>query len=172
MLDPHQRIGCGDGQIRCDNGKCVLPNWRCDGIAQCQDGKDEENCPKVEVDRQGMIKNLILVYPHLLSKNPSKSEVAPPSSLLIESRCLNPYEVECGPLDSGCFNNRTQRCDGHRDCRQSGLDEEGCRGCSKGSLPCYTRGCYLISQTCDGVPDCRDYTDEADCGACFAFVSL
>lgn len=64
LLGPHQRVGCEEGQIRCDNGKCVLPSWRCDGVTQCQDGADEANCPKIEVDLQGNGNILFSLYVH------------------------------------------------------------------------------------------------------------
>ncbi|XP_041368133.1 cubilin-like isoform X2 [Gigantopelta aegis] len=29
---------------QCDGGMCMHPDWRCDGLVQCTDGKDELNC--------------------------------------------------------------------------------------------------------------------------------
>ncbi|KAL4218724.1 Domain first found in C1r [Mactra antiquata] len=30
--------------MQCDNGICIHPEWICDGIPQCMDGKDEKHC--------------------------------------------------------------------------------------------------------------------------------
>ena len=45
--------GCNtDGEFTCDDGQCVTMEQRCDQIANCKDGSDEENC-QVLVTRKG-----------------------------------------------------------------------------------------------------------------------
>ena len=35
---------CLHGHFTCDDGTCILVDYQCDGIPQCTDGSDEENC--------------------------------------------------------------------------------------------------------------------------------
>ena len=36
---------CGGGEFQCGSGECIQASWYCDGITDCGDGSDENNCP-------------------------------------------------------------------------------------------------------------------------------
>lgn len=45
---------CNDTQIKCKNGFCKPSFWRCDGVNDCGDNTDEENCGKDETSTQNL----------------------------------------------------------------------------------------------------------------------
>ena len=36
---------CGEAEWRCGDGLCVSASAECDGVEDCSDASDEENCP-------------------------------------------------------------------------------------------------------------------------------
>ena len=48
---------CSSGQFTCTNGVCVDIVHRCDGVKQCKDQSDEENCKLVKFDRKKYLKD-------------------------------------------------------------------------------------------------------------------
>ena len=44
--------GCEDG-FPCDNGECTSSIFdRCNGVRDCSDGSDEDNCGKLKICRE------------------------------------------------------------------------------------------------------------------------
>ncbi|KAA0723146.1 Low-density lipoprotein receptor-related protein 10 [Triplophysa tibetana] len=88
-----------------------------------------------------------------------------------------PWEGLCGGSMGGCFTQK-QRCDGHWDCPETGLDEEGCGGCpaghflcglgsvQKASHPLSRPVCFPIHERCNYQLNCADGSDEKDCTIC------
>ncbi|KAM9500044.1 low-density lipoprotein receptor-related protein 10 isoform 1-T2 [Clarias gariepinus] len=92
----------------------------------------------------------------------------------IADYCL-PWEGLCKGSDGGCYTSK-QRCDGHWDCAETGLDEDGCGGCPAGYFPCGTLAlqrtahsrpaCYSIKERCNYQLNCADGSDERECKVC------
>ncbi|XP_060730853.1 low-density lipoprotein receptor-related protein 10 [Tachysurus vachellii] len=93
----------------------------------------------------------------------------------IADYCL-PWEGLCKGSEGGCYTPK-QRCDGHWDCAETGLDEDGCGGCSAGYFPCGTLPqsraghlsrptCYSIKERCNYQLNCADGSDERECKVC------
>lgn len=93
----------------------------------------------------------------------------------IADYCL-PWEGLCKGSEGGCYTQK-QRCDGHWDCAETGLDEDGCGGCPAGYFPCGTLAlqrvghlgrpaCYSIKERCNYQLNCADGSDERECKVC------
>ncbi|KAF7706573.1 low-density lipoprotein receptor-related protein 10, partial [Silurus meridionalis] len=92
----------------------------------------------------------------------------------IADYCL-PWEGLCKGSEGGCYTPK-QHCDGHWDCAETGLDEDGCGGCPAGYFPCGTLqkmghlvgrpSCYSFKDRCNYQLNCADGSDERECKVC------
>ncbi|XP_026867323.2 low-density lipoprotein receptor-related protein 10 [Electrophorus electricus] len=94
----------------------------------------------------------------------------------IADYCL-PWEGPCKGSEGGCFTQK-QRCDGHWDCAETGVDEVGCGGCPAGHFPCGPLAmqrvshltsrpvCFSIHERCNYQLNCADGSDERECTIC------
>lgn len=126
---------CPSGEFMCANRKCLAAVYVCDGDDDCGDGSDELKCS------------------------------SPPTCGPNHLRCNT---SECVPL--------MWSCDGDPDC-SDGSDEgpDRCGGdgvpypparranCTAGEFRCANGECVRLAWKCDGDPDCKDRSDEAEC---------
>ncbi|XDV41649.1 hypothetical protein PO909_010470, partial [Leuciscus waleckii] len=47
---------CGEEQFKCSNGCCVKKEFECDGLQQCSDGSDENNCEQLNKSLSRLLK--------------------------------------------------------------------------------------------------------------------
>lgn len=50
---------CGPGKFRCDDGACIDEDYRCDEVADCRDGSDEQYCGGTT--ENGMYKSVFML---------------------------------------------------------------------------------------------------------------
>uniref|UniRef100_A0ACB8EXP6 Sortilin- receptor n=1 Tax=Sphaerodactylus townsendi TaxID=933632 RepID=A0ACB8EXP6_9SAUR len=161
---------CEASSFQCHNGHCIPQRWVCDGDADCQDGSDED--------------------PTICEKKCNGFQCPNGSCIPSSKRCNGAQdcadgsdEQHCEPLctrymDFVCKNRkqcllRSMVCDGTRHC-QDGSDEDpayaGCtedpefyRTCDLFSFQCQNGMCISLVWKCDGMDDCGDDSDEANC---------
>jgi hypothetical protein len=112
-------ITCNAEQFPCKSGKvhCIPKTWYCDGMAECTDASDEENCP---------------VCSHPNYKCPGKNVCLNPAKICdgyddcpdqSDESCCRPQDFLCQPENRKHCISRSHICDGKRDCANA-ADEE------------------------------------------------
>ncbi|XP_035679142.1 low-density lipoprotein receptor-related protein 3-like [Branchiostoma floridae] len=100
ITGPQNAASCQQDEFHCDNGKCVLSSWTCNGMDECGDNSDERGC----------------------------TDIHPPTPPPHVSPC-GADQYMCVAMNTGrdaCFWDFT-RCDGKQDC-EDGQDEANCGG--------------------------------------------
>ena len=154
------------GVFQCSDNRLIFYSQFCDGIVDCFDGSDE------------------------ITKHPGfkcKKCILPQSNLYDDlAHCDNGLDLcLAGSSCFQCFDNRLlilakQVCDGVTDCFdlsdeclcEEYFDSEMCKinNITFGLIPstrnqqCKTKfSVSILSNTCDGRPECKDYSDECEC---------
>lgn len=114
---------CGENETRCRNGKsCVHQSWICDGISDCEDNSDEDNCAGERSKCEGFQCQNRLCIP----KGWECDGTHDCSDGSDEDHCE--HKLNCGKLQYDCGNMSciflNHVCNGHVDCH-NGMDEGG-----------------------------------------------
>ncbi|KAI8513482.1 hypothetical protein Bbelb_101210 [Branchiostoma belcheri] len=100
----------------CSDGNCDVYTMVCDGIVDCDDGSDENNCDK-EMCRDGHIINKMQVCDYIVDCEDYSDE----------ENCFEPVlkDNQTAACKNGALFILTTRCDGRDDCGDNS-DEENC----------------------------------------------
>ncbi|KAF0993344.1 hypothetical protein HZS_912 [Henneguya salminicola] len=161
---------CEIDELLCDNDSmCVFYTNICDGVKNCEDGKDELNCHKVSKCNQRQYRCLngdCILKTKYCDSNKDCSDNSDEESCLPSDKLAG-----CKYFEARCNNGdcvmKNQLCDNNFDCADLS-DEHGCDLIVDATIniSCLIKcdnKCIPHDNVCNHISDCSDGKDELNC---------
>ncbi|XP_053638851.2 low-density lipoprotein receptor-related protein 1B-like isoform X3 [Cherax quadricarinatus] len=163
---------CDPNMIFCGaDNSCYQREWKCDGIPDCSDGSDEENCRGNQAVGRDDLSSVLKKTLRPLTPQSTTTPTSLPTTTPIEE--CETFMFRC--VAGGRCIPSQWRCDSELDCGD-GSDEDGCNVttsppnespltlCPDNQFKCLQEDlCIPDFLTCDGKNDCTDGSDELLC---------
>uniref|UniRef100_A0A8C4VAU1 LDL receptor related protein 2 n=1 Tax=Falco tinnunculus TaxID=100819 RepID=A0A8C4VAU1_FALTI len=159
-------LQCGSYSFSCGNGRCVPQYYQCDGVDDCHDNSDEQNC--------GSLNNTCASSAFTCASGqciPGRWRCDKHNDCFDgsdELHCPTQGPTSCPVTMFTCDNRRCipriWLCDTDNDCGD-GSDEKNCSECTcePRQFQCPDHRCIDPFYVCDGDKDCMDGADERGC---------
>ncbi|XP_072283121.1 sortilin-related receptor [Pyxicephalus adspersus] len=161
---------CEPSSFQCHDNHCIPQRWVCDGDSDCQDGSDEDHSICEKKCNGFRCRNGTCIP---LGKHCNGVMDCPDGEdeQTCEPLCTRYMDFVCKNRLQCLFH--AMVCDGEAQCRDGSDEDPAYAGCSRGpefkkscdpmSFSCQNGACISLAWKCDGMDDCGDYSDEANC---------
>uniref|UniRef100_A0A665VUR0 Sortilin-related receptor n=1 Tax=Echeneis naucrates TaxID=173247 RepID=A0A665VUR0_ECHNA len=163
---------CEASSFQCHTGHCIPQRWMCDGDDDCQDDSDEDPRYCEGTRCKGFLCSNDTCLPATVHCNGIQECPDGADEQNCDPLCTRYMEFVCKNRAQCLFQSLV--CDGIKHC-EDGSDEDGeyagstpsefGKVCDAYTFQCANGVCVSLEWKCDGMDDCGDYSDEANCAA-------
>ncbi|XP_076146177.1 sortilin-related receptor [Alosa pseudoharengus] len=164
---------CESGSFQCHTGHCIPQKWVCDGDDDCQDSSDEDPSQCKGQRCNGFLCSNGTCLPANAHCDGVEDCPGGADEQQCDPLCTRYMEFVCKNRAQCLFQSLV--CDGIRHCADNSDEDPEYAGCSNQpefektcdeyNFQCTNGGCVSLDWKCDGMNDCGDYSDEANCAS-------